>query len=259
MIPRAARLGPLDRILAALAFVLGGGSLLLFAGFLFGVDLGIVRSAGSDALRLLVDAGLCLFFFVQHSVMLRRGFRELLVAVVERRRHGAVYAAASGLALTALVLLWQRAGAPLYRVDGAGRWTLHAVQLLALSSVLWGWRALGGFDPLGITPLYERGDTDDPVPPLSVRGPYRWVRHPLYLAFLVATWATPLLTPDRLLFNVLWTVWIVVGCVLEERDLVARYGDAYRAYRRHTPMLLPWRRPASPSDPQSSDASTSVP
>ena len=235
----ARRLGPLDRILAVLALLLGGGSLLLFAAFLLGIDLGIAPRAATESARLLVDGGLCLLFFLQHSVMLRRAFRERLVRAVARRRHGAVYAVASGLALGALVLLWQPTGTVLVAAFGAGRWILHGVQVLALSSVLWGWRALGGFDPLGISNL-QRG-TPATVPPLTVRGPYRRVRHPLYLAFLVAAWTTPVLTTDRLLFDVLWTAWIVVGCLLEERDLVAAHGDAYRAYQRRVPMLLPWR------------------
>jgi len=232
-------LGALDRLLALLALLLGGGSLLLFGGFLLGLDLGIVHLAGDPAVRLPVDTGLCALFFVQHSVMLRRGFREHLARFVARHRHGALYAVLSGLALAALVLLWQRTGTVLYAAAGMWRWGLHGVQLLALSSVLWGWRALGGFDPLGVSALATRAP--ETVPPLTLRGPYRWVRHPLYLAFLVATWTTPVLTTDRLLFNVLWTAWIILGCVLEERDLLALHGEAYRAYQRRVPMLLPLR------------------
>jgi len=75
--------------------------------------------------------------------------------------------------------------------------------------------------------------------PFTVRGPYRWVRHPLYLFCLLMIWAYPHMTMDRVLFNVLFTVWIVVGTVLEERDLVVAFGDSYREYQRKVPMLLP--------------------
>jgi protein-S-isoprenylcysteine O-methyltransferase Ste14 len=77
--------------------------------------------------------------------------------------------------------------------------------------------------------------------PLTVRGPYRWVRHPLYLLVLIMIWSCPDLTLDRLLFNILWTVWIYIGALLEERDLVADFGDAYRHYQQKVPMLIPFR------------------
>ena len=84
------------------------------------------------------------------------------------------------------------------------------------------------------------------VPPVMVvKGAYRWVRHPLYLAVLLMIWSYPVLTVDRLLFNMLWTLWIVTGTVLEERDLVAGFGDEYRDYERNVPMLLPTRIPRS--------------
>jgi protein-S-isoprenylcysteine O-methyltransferase Ste14 len=103
-------------------------------------------------------------------------------------------------------------------------------------------RALGVFDPFGVIPLrnYLRGRQSSSVP-FVVRGPYRWVRHPLYLFLILMIWSYPDLTADRLLFNVLWTIWMVVGTVLEERDLVAAFGDAYRAYQRKVPMLIPYR------------------
>ena len=77
-----------------------------------------------------------------------------------------------------------------------------------------------------------------------MRGPYRWVRHPLYSAILVLFWVNPAMTSDRLLFNILWTIWIVFGTVLEERDLVREFGELYVEYKRKVPMLISWHRPA---------------
>ncbi len=72
-----------------------------------------------------------------------------------------------------------------------------------------------------------------------ILGPYRWVRHPLYLFMIVLFWSYPSLTADRLLFNILWTIWIVIGTILEERDLVDDFGDTYRDYQTNVPMLVP--------------------
>jgi len=79
--------------------------------------------------------------------------------------------------------------------------------------------------------------------PFTVRGPYRWVRHPLYVFVIVLIWSSPDLTMDRLLFNVLWTIWIVVGAFFEERDLVADFGGEYIEYQQRVPMLIPYKRP----------------
>jgi protein-S-isoprenylcysteine O-methyltransferase Ste14 len=65
------------------------------------------------------------------------------------------------------------------------------------------------------------------------------VRHPLYLFMLLLIWSTPRFSTDQLLFNVLWTVWIIVGTRLEERDLLVEFGQTYREYQASVPMLMP--------------------
>ena len=109
--------------------------------------------------------------------------------------------------------------------------------------------ALGSFDTFGLKPILARlHGTDKPPMPFTVRGPYCWVRHPLYLFSLLMIWSYPNLTTDRLLFNILWTAWIVAATILEERDLVAVFGERYRDYQRDVPMLIPYRmRPGQPS------------
>lgn len=88
-----------------------------------------------------------------------------------------------------------------------------------------------------------RGTTAPPSP-LVARGPYRYVRHPLYLFMLLLIWSTPRFSTDQLIFNVLWTPWIIVGTKLEERDLLADFGQTYRQYQALVPMLIPSPRGA---------------
>ena len=234
-------------LFAALAVVVGGGALLLFAVYLFAgfpqvVDLGLGPLAA-----LAWDAGLCGLFFLQHSGMVRRPVRGRIERAFGDHLAGVVYTFASGAALLVCLLLWQRSGESVV-LDGAAYWLARLLFALAIAGFFWGAGALGSFDTLGIRPVLDRVRQRDTRPVrLAVRGPYRWVRHPLYLFALVLFWSCPVLSADRLLFNVLWSVWVVVGAVLEERDLVDEFGDDYRAYQRGVPMLLPRRlRPYRP-------------
>ncbi len=117
---------------------------------------------------------------------------------------------------------------------------VRAVLLLAFACVFWGIRSLERFDAFGIDVLLAHIRKERVLPAkLTITGPYRFLRHPFYACAIVAVWAAPLLTFDRLLFNVLFTVWIIVGAGLEERDLLAEFGEGYAGYRRAVPMLIP--------------------
>jgi protein-S-isoprenylcysteine O-methyltransferase Ste14 len=123
---------------------------------------------------------------------------------------------------------------------------MRAVFFLSILGFYWCFWALGSFDAFGLSPIMNNLRGKDPEPiPFVFRGPYRWVRHPLYFFSLLLIWSCPDLSLDRLLYNILWSTWIIVGSVLEERDLVADFGEPYRDYQRKVPMLIPWRiRPA---------------
>ena len=231
------------RMLIVLAAVFGVGSVALFALWPLG-SLRVARLQWSEPLILSWDVLLSLPFFVQHSAMLRKGARARIAAVIPPVYQSAVYATASGVALLIVVLLWQPSTVRLFTLAPPWRYLAHGFALAALALFIWGFRSLRSFDPLGIRPLtgHLRSKPHEPCP-FAVRGAYRLVRHPLYLAIIVLFWSNPDLTADRLLFDGLWTAWIVVGTLLEERDLVAELGDAYRSYRRSVPMLIPLPRP----------------
>ncbi len=231
-------------ILLALAVVLGGGSMLLFGAFLYFGPWGLVSMGWSASGSLTWNGLLSLIFFVQHSTMLRRRFRERLARILPSPSHGALYAVASGVALSAVVVLWQPVPTVLLSLEGIPRLVARAFFGLALAGMAWGAWALGHFDPLGIEAIRDAGRRRAmEAPQLTVRGPYQWVRHPLYFFTLVMIWASPDLTLDRLLFNVLWSAWIWGATFLEEADLSATFGEAYRSYQRSVPRLIPWRRP----------------
>jgi methanethiol S-methyltransferase len=228
-----------------LAIFVGGGSLFLFGIFLFFGPLPLVRMGWSEPEALAWDGLLSLLFFVQHSSMLRRGFRRQLDRFLPTRYHGALYSIASGAVLATVVVLWQPSLILLYAFEGIWRWLVWGLFVLAMTGMAWGAQALQAFDPLGIAPLRARKRGEQLSPPkLVIRGAYQWVRHPLYLFSILMIWCNPDVTADRLLFDLLWTAWIYGATFLEEADLVAEFGEAYRNYQRAVPRLIPWRPPS---------------
>jgi len=227
-----------------LAVGLGGGSIIAFGVFLYAGPLSIVELNTGLWGDLAIGAGLSMLFFIQHSWMVRRSFKARLGHIVPTHYLDAVYAIASGVALLAVVLLWQDSGHVIWEATGGLWWAARAVFLFALALGLWSGISLQGFDSLGLRPIRRRFRSEAPRPPaLVVQGAYRWVRHPMYLVVLLMIWSYPVLTADRLLFNVLWTLWIVAGVILEERDLADDFGEDYREYQRKVPMLLPTKIP----------------
>jgi methanethiol S-methyltransferase len=229
----------------ALAITCGVGSLVFFALYPLG-SLRVFRLSWSEPWLLCWNAFLSFVFFVQHSGMNRRRFRDWLTTRLAPRYHGALYSVASGAALIVVVAFWQPCTIQVLILHGVARLFDRAIGTLALGLFIWSTLSLLTFDPLGLGPIkaHLQGAVY-PAPRFVVRGPYRWVRHPLYSCVIVMIWTWPELTSDRLLFNLMWTIWICIGAHLEEVDLTSDFGDSYREYSRRVPMLVPWRGPAA--------------
>lgn len=215
---------------------------MMFCAFCYFGSLHLVNLELATTGILLFDAGLSLVFFLQHSGMVRKSFQRYLTQYIPDTYVSVIYTISSGIVLFIVVVFWQETSSMVASAEGAFRFVLRGIFAVSIAGFYWGIRSLGFFDPFGIRAIVYNLDRKTPKTMLlTIRGPYRWVRHPLYFFVLIMIWTNPDLTADRLLFNVLWTVWIFIGAVFEERDLVSHFGEAYRHYQQIVPMLIPVR------------------
>jgi protein-S-isoprenylcysteine O-methyltransferase Ste14 len=194
---------------------------------------------------LLVNVLLLGLFAVQHSVMARRSFKRWWTRVVPPAIERSTYVLAATLLLALLLWKWQPIAEPIvWSVQtGAPAHAIWTVFWLGWGVLLLSTFLLNHFELFGLGQVFARL-SGRPVPQPAFRTPflYRYVRHPLYLGFVLAFWAAPVMTAGHLLFAAGATGYILVGIWFEERDLVAQFGEQYRRYRAQVGMLIPSRR-----------------
>lgn len=228
----------------ALCYAVGMATILYAVGFLGNVLVPRTidaSSEGSASLAILINSLLLGLFAVQHSLMARPWFKAWWTQFVPAHLERSIYVLFSSLAL--LLLFWQ------WRPLGGVVWEVRAPVGLAVLTTLYvcGWLTvllttflINHFDLFGLRQvwLYFRG-LPYVATPFVTPGPYRLVRHPLYVGWLTVVWAAPTMTAAHLLFALGTTVYILMAVQWEERDLVGYHGRAYEEYRRQVPMLVP--------------------
>lgn len=194
---------------------------------------------------LLTDLSLLLLFGVQHSLMARRGFKRWWTRIVPPAIERSSYVVATCVVLALMFRFWIPIDSPViwrveHRIGVALLWTLFGLGwLIALASTF----QIDHYELFGLRQVFaelRRG----PMPAAGFRTPllYRYVRHPLYMGMWLSLWSVPFMTFGRLLFAAGLSAYILIGIAFEERDLIAQFGERYRAYRRQTGMLLPRAR-----------------
>jgi protein-S-isoprenylcysteine O-methyltransferase Ste14 len=195
---------------------------------------------GSLAAALAIDAGLLLLFAVQHSGMARPGFKRWLTRFVPEPAERSTYVLLSNAALLLLFWQWRPLGGVVWEVPGETlRAAVSAVFAAGWLVVLLATVLINHLDLFGVRQVWLafRGVPYTPLR-FATPGPYRMVRHPLYVGWLIVFWAAPTMTAAHLLFAAGTTAYILAAIRWEERDLVAAHPE-YAAYRRRVPMLLP--------------------
>lgn len=229
--------------------------LVFFVVFLYAIGfvsaLGVPKTIDTGAAAplleaLTIDILLMSIFAIQHSVMARPQFKQWWTRLVPKSVERSTYVLFSSLAL--VLLFWQ------WRPIQGLAWQINdpriAMAVIGLSLVGWlivltSTFLINHFELFGLHQV-ANNLTGRPMPAPRFRTPlyYNFVRHPIYLGFIIAFWAAPKMTMGHLLFAAVTTAYIFVGIMLEEHDLTTVFGDEYRRYRQRVSMIVPWRKSA---------------
>lgn len=227
-----------------ICYAIAGVSFLYLIGF---IDNLFVPQA-LDSLRvvalpkaLFINILLLGFFALQHSGMARSGFKKKLTQIIPQSMERSTYVLFSSLCLITLITFWQPIGIPIWTVKNTAlMYLLYALSGLGWTLVFSSTFMINHFDLFGLRQVYlnlkgEEYTHLDFVTP----GLYGFVRHPLYVGFLLAIWFTPTMTISHLVFAGVLTAYILGAIQLEEKDLIEIHGEDYRQYKSRVPMIIP--------------------
>lgn len=216
--------------------------LICFVGNLPFAPVTVDRGPGVPvASALMIDIALIALFGLQHSIMARQGFKRAWTRVVPRESERSVYVLAASAALLVLMFLWRPIGGFAWEVTNPALSTVLMVLfglgwLLVLVSTF----LINHFELFGLQQAWLHVTRREATPP-QFRQPlfYKIVRHPLYLGFFLAFWATPFMSYGHLLLAAGMSVYMRIAIRYEERDLVHLFGSDYEDYRSRVGMLTP--------------------
>ena len=221
------------------------GVFLYLAGWLGNVIVPwSIDQAGSEVgpRAVLINLALVALFGVQHSVMARPTFKKWWTRWIPKPIERSTYVLCTNLVFVTLFWQWRPLDAVIWDWQHPwGRAATHGVYLAGWLTVLVTTFLINHFDLFGLRQAWLYFTRRDYAPvPFATPGPYRWVRHPLYIGWFMAIWAAPTMTAGHLLFAGGMTAYVLIAIWFEERNLMTFYGDQYARYRRQTPMLIPF-------------------
>lgn len=241
--------GSLGSRLAILAFGLIAyaaffGTILYSIGFVGSIIVPKTINSGTPGAfipSLLINSSMLILFVIQHTIMARPRFKTWFTKFVPNAMERSIFVLFASVILAGTYLFWQPLPETVWSVSNP----IIAKGLFALSMLGWvivfaSSFMVSHFDLFGVRQVVTNASGQD-YRPIAFRlvGLYKIVRHPLMLGFLIAFWATPEMTVGHLFFAIMTTGYIIFGTWVEERDLVAAFGESYLEYRRKVRGLIP--------------------
>ena len=239
-----------------IAFLYGIASYIMFfitflyaIGFVSGLVVPKTIDTGTvvpTAEAIIVNLLLMSVFAIQHSVMARKPFKRWWTQFVPPSVERSTYVLLSSLALDLLFWQWRPMPAVVWEIaDPDIAVTISTLSFGGWVIVFTSTFLINHFELFGLHQVANNlVGREMPAPRFRTPLYYKFVRHPIYLGFIIAFWAAPTMTVGHLLFAAVTTAYIFVGILLEERDLIAMFGDDYRRYKKRVSMLVPWRKSA---------------
>lgn len=197
----------------------------------------------STANAVIVNLVLLSLFAIQHSVMARPQFKNWLTQYIPKAAERSTYVLLSSLILLLLYWQWRPMTGMVWEIENQVlSFIIYVIYAAGWIIVFLATFMINHFELFGLKHVYQNlQDKEISYEPFQVRYFYKFVRHPIILGFIIAFWATPVMTTGHLLFAVVTTVYMVVAVkFLEERDLRRIHGEKYEEYQRNVPMIFPF-------------------
>jgi protein-S-isoprenylcysteine O-methyltransferase Ste14 len=230
------------KLISITSVTVGITSLVAFFVLVLYGPFGIIKLNLGNTKSLLFNAVISIIFFAQHSVMVRGSIQEKIKTKLPPESFFAFHSIISGSLLLTLSIVWQSSHV-FITINKPYSYCLVSIQLLSIAGLIWGIKSLKDFDPFGRKQisrhLKKQNKKREGI--FVYTGPYNFIRHPFYFFILLMIWSHPTISADRLLFIILWTAWVTIGTILEEKDLVKEIGPAYQEYQNKVPMLIPYK------------------
>jgi protein-S-isoprenylcysteine O-methyltransferase Ste14 len=175
-----------------------------------------------------------------HSYLARPSVKEKITKIIPEPIERSTYVLIAGLTSFALIGYWSEVPGILWSISGAISYLIWGLFVLGWVFLFAATFAINHFDLFGLRQVYFHFKNMD-RPPLAFveKAMYRYIRHPIQTGVLVGIWATPEMSCTHLILSIGFSVYIFIGLIYEERDLIAEHGDSYRAYRDRTGKILP--------------------